>query len=71
MKSKSMVKPQDGLGVRLPLTVEEKQEYKRYIRSRHLVAGQWIADMVLKAIRDPHPEQDEGHAATRYQEGKV
>jgi len=29
-----------------------------------------IGKKITDAIRDPHPEQDEGHAATRYQEGQ-
>jgi len=66
MKGKSIVKPEPGMMVNLPLSKDKKTAVKRYIKDNHLVAKSWIAELVIKAITDPHPEHDEGHSATRY-----
>ena len=43
-----------GLSVRLPLTVEERQAYRRYIRKHHIVAGRWVADLVRREMEATH-----------------
>jgi len=51
MKHKTIVKPEPGLVVRLPFTGAERTEYKKHITERHIVAGRWIAELVLADIR--------------------
>lgn len=43
-----------GLSVRLPLTQEERQAYRRYIRKHHIVAGRWVADLVKREMEATH-----------------
>lgn len=54
MKVKNGAKAEPGLSVRLPLNAEEKQAYKRYIKTHHIVAGRWVADLVKKEMEATH-----------------